>query len=222
LVQDKKLAIIVPCYNEINTIIETYNKIKIHGVPIIVDDCSDDGTREILISKKIKFIKNKVRSGYEKTIINGFHYINKNLPKVDFVATIDADLELPPKYLLKLYKSAKKHNYDIMIGSRKKLNRITENILSFFFRSLFDIDDPISGLKIYKKIKIKKILNKISNNFFLVDILIISLNKKYSIKSQKILTKKRKDLPRVGSSLRVNLKILKILIYSLYKKKYYD
>ena len=52
MVQDKKLAIIVPCYNEINTIIETYNKIKIHGVPIIVDDCSNDGTREILISKK--------------------------------------------------------------------------------------------------------------------------------------------------------------------------
>ena len=102
------------------------------------------------------------------------------------------------------------------------MNRVTENILSFFFRLLFDIDDPISGLKIYKKIKIKKILNKISNNFFLVDILIISLNKKYSINSQKILTKKRKDLPRVGSSLRVNLKILKILIYSLIKKKYYD
>ena len=148
MVQDKKLAIIVPCYNEINTIIETYNKIKIHGVPILVDDCSDDGTRKILASKKIKLLSNKGRSGFDQILINGFHYINKNLPKVDFVATIDADLELPPKYLLKLYKSAKKNNYDIIIGSRKKLNRITENILSFFFRLLFDIDDPISGLKI--------------------------------------------------------------------------
>ena len=53
MVKNKKLVIIVPCYNEIETIIKTYNKTKIYGVPIIIDDCSNDGTRKILNSNKI-------------------------------------------------------------------------------------------------------------------------------------------------------------------------
>ncbi len=216
MVKNKKLVIIVPCYNEVETIIKTYNKTKIYGVPIIIDDCSNDGTRKILNSKKINFIKNKKRSGYEQSIINGFNYINKNLKGVKFIATIDADLELPPKNLPKLYKEIQKKNLDIIVGSRNRLNRILEYLLSFLFKIKFNISDPISGLKIYRKTKIKKILNKVSNNLFLVDVLILSFNKKFNIGSNKIFTKKRKDLPRVGNSLRVNLKILKIIFYSIF------
>ena len=108
MVKNKKLAIIVPCYNEVETIIKTYNKTKIYGIPIIIDDCSSDGTRKILDSKKINFVKNKKRSGYEQSIINGFNYINKNLKGIKFIATIDADLELPLKIYQNFIKKYKK------------------------------------------------------------------------------------------------------------------
>lgn len=219
MVKNKTLAIIVPCFNEVKTIINTYNKTKIYGIPIIIDDCSNDGTRKILNSKKINFVKNKKRSGYEQTIINGFNYINKNLKEVKFIATIDADLELPPVNLSKLYKELKRNNLDIIVGSRNRLNRFSEYLLSFLFKVKFNINDPISGLKIYRKTKIERILNKVSNNLFLVDILILSFNKKLNIGSKKIFTKKRKDLPRVGNSLKVNLKIFKIIFYSIFSKK---
>lgn len=216
MVKDKKLAIIVPCYNEINTILKLYNKIKNYGIPIIVDDCSNDGTQKLLDSKNINFIKNKKRSGYEQSIINGINYVNKNLRKINFLATIDADLELPPVNLLRLYKKAKKNNYDLVIGARKKLNRISEYLLSLYFKFRFKIEDPITGLKIYKANKIKSIIKKVSNNFFLVDILIFYFNKKYSFCSVKILPKKRKDYPRVGRSLAVNIKIIKILFFCIF------
>lgn len=216
MVKNKKLAIIIPCYNEAKTIIKIYNKTKIYGVPIIIDDYSNDETRKILNSKKIYFIKNKKRSGYEQSIVNGFNYINKNLREIKFIATIDADLELPPKNILKLYKLINKKNLDVVIGSRNRLNRFSEYILSFIFRIKFNIDDPISGLKIYRRDKINSIFKKISNNLFLVDILILFWNRKFNIMSKKIFTKKRKDLPRVGNSLKVNLKILKIIFYSIF------
>ena len=48
-----KLSIIIPCYNEINTISKIINKIlnlnfTIDKEIILVDDCSNDGTKEII------------------------------------------------------------------------------------------------------------------------------------------------------------------------------
>lgn len=47
-----KLSIIIPCYNEFNTIKSILLKIKevsdYHKEIIIIDDCSNDGTKEIL------------------------------------------------------------------------------------------------------------------------------------------------------------------------------
>lgn len=47
-----KLSVIIPCYNEINTIVETIEAVKSNPYKnieiIIVDDCSDDGTKEKL------------------------------------------------------------------------------------------------------------------------------------------------------------------------------
>ena len=37
------------------------------------------------------------------------------------------------------------------------------------FKNLFDVDDPLSGLKIYKKSFIKKYIELVSKNLFLVD-----------------------------------------------------
>ena len=52
---EKNQVIIIPCYNEIKTILSIYNKAKKFGKVIIVDDSSDDGTRTFLKENKIFF-----------------------------------------------------------------------------------------------------------------------------------------------------------------------
>ena len=46
------LSIIIPCYNEINTINQLIKKVKSSNIKskqiIIIDNCSNDGTREYL------------------------------------------------------------------------------------------------------------------------------------------------------------------------------
>lgn len=48
------LSIVIPCYNEINSIEKIIEQVKASPVDteiIIVDDCSTDGTRDLLKSK---------------------------------------------------------------------------------------------------------------------------------------------------------------------------
>ncbi len=53
MVQNKKLAVVIPTYNEAKTIIKVYNQTKNIGIPVIVDDCSIDDTKKILKKKKL-------------------------------------------------------------------------------------------------------------------------------------------------------------------------
>ena len=106
-----RLSIIVPVYNEIDTIEIIINKIlnlKLRDKEIvIVDDFSEDGTREVLSN----FKKNK-----DLNII--FHDKNmgkgaciKSATKIikgDYVVIQDADLEYDPEELLKFVDFAEK------------------------------------------------------------------------------------------------------------------
>ena len=214
-----KVAIVIPCFNERTTILKIYKKTHKYGKILIVDDFSSDGTGKILYEKKIKFLKNKKNIGYEASIIKGVKYILKHWKNVQYVATIDADGELLPKFIPVLLNNLIKDDLDIIIGSRNKMNRFTETILKLIFNLKFNIIDPISGLKIYKLNVLRKIINSISTKLFLVDILVISYYYKFVIYSRKISVNKREGKSKVGSRFWVNMKILNIIFYSLFSKK---
>ena len=75
------LAIIVPTFNEEITIQKITNKILSYGVPIIIDDCSDDKSEQIINSMSQNVIKhrNKKNMGYEKKSIQiGFEIAEVN------------------------------------------------------------------------------------------------------------------------------------------------
>lgn len=116
-----KLSIIIPCYNEKNTIIPLLEKIKkitfIEKEIIIVDDGSNDGTKEI-IDKLDKNLFNKVIFNYKN---KGKGYaVRLGLKETtgDLILIQDADLEYDPEDYLKLLEPFVKYDADVVYGSR--------------------------------------------------------------------------------------------------------
>ena len=133
-----KLSIIIPCYNEkdtINEVINKINKINIKKQVILVDDCSTDGTIEI-IKKNIqnidKVIFHKKNLGKGGAIKSSKKYITG-----DYVVIQDADLEYDPEDIVYMFDYIKKNNLKALYGSRVLgRNRYKENNS---FTSLFRI-----------------------------------------------------------------------------------
>ena len=114
-----KLSIIIPCYNEKNTIekiVIKLNSLKIKKQIILVDDNSNDGTTKIIenISKKLdKVIFHKKNLGKGSAIKSAKKFING-----DYVVIQDADLEYDPKNLISMFNLMIDKKYEVLYGSR--------------------------------------------------------------------------------------------------------
>jgi glycosyltransferase involved in cell wall biosynthesis len=132
-----KLSIIIPVYNEKKTIlkiIKKINKIKISKEIIIIDDCSKDGSREIIKKinqKNIKKIFHSKNLGKGAAIISAkkSHFICG-----DIVIIQDADLEYYPEDYKKLIKPIINEKFKVVYGSRvlNKKRYFSKNFSSIF------------------------------------------------------------------------------------------
>ena len=137
----KKLSIIVPVYNEINTLeiiikklvnLELYKNVA--KEIIIIDDFSTDGSADIVkeYETKYEFIKahfknqNKGKGDSQK--------LAKKFVSGDYVIIQDADLEYDPDDINKLLKIALEDKKDFVIGHR--IMKTTIKHPYFYFREL--------------------------------------------------------------------------------------
>ena len=131
-----KLSVIIPCYNEVKTIEEIIEAVKKSPYEnkeiIIIDDCSTDGTRDLLkgrFEKHVnKVIYHDVNSGKGAAIRTGIKFAEG-----DIIIIQDADLEYDPKEYLKLVEPILKGKADVVFGSRF-ITTESRRILYFWHR----------------------------------------------------------------------------------------
>ncbi len=117
----KKISILVPVYNEKNTlikVIENIEKAQFHNLEkeiIIIDDCSTDGSTEILkeLAGKYKIFFHDTNQGKGAALRTGLKEITG-----DIVVIQDADLEYDPNDYSDLIKLIIDDKADVVYGSR--------------------------------------------------------------------------------------------------------
>jgi glycosyltransferase involved in cell wall biosynthesis len=118
----QKLSVVVPCYNEVSTIEKAVRALHASNPGlaleiIVVDDCSADGTRELLqgplrplIDQLLLHDRNR---GKGAALHTGFAAATG-----DFIIVQDADLEYDPREFPKLLQPILDDKADVVYGSR--------------------------------------------------------------------------------------------------------
>ncbi len=112
-----KLSVIIPIYNETETcsqLIEKVMSVPIQKQVIVVDDCSTDGSENILKEiDDIELIRHQVNKGKGSAVQTTLTHV-----KGDFIALQDGDLEYNPSDYETMLPLLETNSADVVFGSR--------------------------------------------------------------------------------------------------------
>lgn len=160
---EKKVVFVIPAYNEeknIGRVIDEIEQDFKEADVVVINDCSKDSTRKVVLSKNVKCIDHLFNMGYAMAVQTGIKYAKyKNY---DYVIQFDADGQHVAKEAVKLYQKMKEDNCDIVIGSRylkegsykqkffRKIGTVMFTKLIKIFCKKY-ISDPLSGMQCLSK-----------------------------------------------------------------------
>ena len=174
----KKISVIIPCYNEENSIDEMYNRLKKIFLEslnqydyeiIYVDDFSQDNTRykiSELCKKdpKVKAVFNAKNFGFDRNVFESYRYASG-----DCAFMIFGDLQDPPEMLPEFVKKWEE-GYKCIVGQRKKSdeNRIMYTLRRIYYRVIDAMAESkqigmINGFGLYDR-EFLEILKQIEEN----------------------------------------------------------
>jgi len=239
-----KVSVIMPAYNEANCILnsieetaKTLEAFVSSWQIIILDDGSSDDTFEnattLMQSYPGRLVvkKNPFHLGKGRAIKKALHYADG-----DYVAFLDADMDIHPKQIKTLFEIMQSNNADIVIGSKldpnSKVNyplerRIITWVYYFFVRLLFNLPchDTQTGLKLFKIEVLRKVFPRILVKQFAFDleVLVNAYHLGYRIAEAPIVMNGRKSFGHIGiRALYTILLDTLAIFYRLRILKYYD
>ncbi len=164
------VTVIIPVYNEIQTIREIIRRVQNTGLVqeiLVIDDGSTDGTREILRELNdqgaIRAIYHEKNAGKGAAVRTGINHASG-----DVIIIQDADLEYDPEEYPNLLSPIEKGIADVVYGSRFLggarrpilfWNMVANKILTFVTNILYNniLSDMETGYKVFKRELVKDI-----------------------------------------------------------------
>ena len=164
------VTIIIPAHNEeeaITTVITQLKELSGNYEILVVDDGSTDSTYKLASECGVKVVRHPYNKGYGAAIKTGI----KNATN-DLILIIDGDGSYPVKAIPELLKEV--DQYDLVVGARtgKEVNiQLYRRPAKWFLSQLANylsetkIPDLNSGMRIFRRKDVEKILNILPNKF---------------------------------------------------------
>lgn len=184
---EKFVSVIIPAYNEEESIAEVVKKVFKHKEifeVLVCDDGSSDNTANEAQKAGAKVLKHPYNIGNGAAVKNGLRHA-----KGKFVLLMDADLQHPPEEIANMIKYIDK--YDMVIGSRTSSSSVSKFrtfgnwilIKIAEFLAEHKIMDLTSGFRLINREKCIKFINLLPNKYsYPTTITLCFFNKGYTIK----------------------------------------
>lgn len=160
------LSVIIPCYNEVNTLEPVLDRVEEVGIAdeiLIVDDGSTDGTRDLLREIEaqarpgVRIVYHEHNQGKGAALVTGFSHASGDVFLIQ-----DADLEYDPREYPILLKPIEEGISKVVYGSRflggprKAMNfwnMVANKILTFTTNILYNsiISDMETCYKVFRR-----------------------------------------------------------------------
>jgi glycosyltransferase involved in cell wall biosynthesis len=158
------LSVIIPVYNEVKNIEEIIKRVQARKLAteiVIVDDGSQDGTRDILKKldgkKKVRVLLHEKNQGKGAAVVTGM-----KAAMGDILLIQDADLEYDPRDYPALLQPIKEGIADVVYGSRflggahrvtMFWHQVANQLLTFMTNILYDsiLTDMETGYKVFRR-----------------------------------------------------------------------
>ena len=164
IIFDMKLTVIIPVYNEVGNIEEILKRVKAAKKAteiIVVDDGSQDGTRDILKNldgkEKVRVVLHEKNQGKGAAVRTGMDAATGEILLIQ-----DADLEYDPRDYEQLLRPLEEGIADVVYGSRflggprrvtMYWHMIANRLLTFMTNILYDtiLRDMETGYKVFRR-----------------------------------------------------------------------
>lgn len=207
-----KIGLVIPAYNEANTIFDVVKAASKYGQPIVVNDCSNDDTATLAEKAGAIVVNHNTNLGYDGALNSGFTRAAKI--RCQFVITLDADGQHNPHLIQKFINELDK-GADIVLGVRSSKPRISEHLFALFTKAKFGIKDPLCGMKGYQIEVYDSLGHFDSYRSIGTELMLFAAQQKLSIVQVPFIVGERQDAPRFGNLVKANFKILRAMVKSV-------
>jgi cellulose synthase/poly-beta-1,6-N-acetylglucosamine synthase-like glycosyltransferase len=229
-IADKEIMVIIPAYNEAANLKELLEripaKIKDKNVgALIVDDGSDDNTKDIVIEAGYLVVQNKINRGQGAASRLGYDVLLRN--NIHIGVTMDADNQHLPEEIERLVAPILNNEYDLVIGSRIlgesfKSSLMRDTGISLFTKTInfvtgTTLTDCSSGFRAFNVDKMNS-LNLKEDQFQTAEVIVEASKKSLRIGEVPITIVKRKHgTSKKGRDIKYGLFFAKTILKSWWR-----
>jgi glycosyltransferase involved in cell wall biosynthesis len=211
-----RVAIVIPAFNEAETIGDVVLGAIAFGQPLVVDDGSHDLTGERARSSGAFVVALPRNLGYDGALNAGFAEAARQ--RFEYVITMDADGQHSSGNI-KTIVDALQGGADVVLGVRQTRPRLAEHLFAFATNQRWQIRDPLCGMKGYRMSVYNQLGHFDSYNSIGTELALYAARANLSITQVPVKTRDRRDAPRFGNILSANIRIFRAMFRGMLSRQ---